>query len=52
MGFDEECSFQTTEDALDSLASIEVEREALEDGEDEEQVHKGSGNDIFNHHNS
>ena len=34
-------SFQTTEDALNSLDSKEVEGEALEDGEDEEQVDKG-----------
>ena len=40
-------SFQTTEDALNSLDSKEVEGEALEDGEDEEQVHKGSGCDIL-----
>ena len=33
--------FQTTEDALDYLASLEVEAEALEDGEDEEQVDRG-----------
>ena len=51
-GFDEECSFQTTEDALNALDSKEVEGEALEDGEDEEQVHKGSGMIYFNHHNS
>ena len=42
-GFDEECSFRQTEDALRLSEAEEVGQEAFEEGEDEEQVHKGSG---------
>ena len=41
MEFDEECYFQTTVDALNSLEAIEVDKEAFEEGEEEEQVDKG-----------
>ena len=48
-GFDEEYSFRQTEDALNSL---EASQEAFKEGEDEEQVDKGSGLTYFNHHHS
>ena len=49
-GFDEEYSFQTKEDALDSLEAVEGDQEALEEGEDEEQVDNESGMIYLNHH--
>ena len=45
--FDEEYSFRQTEDALNALEAVEADQEAFEEGEDEEQVHKGSGCDIL-----
>ena len=36
----------------ETLEAVEVGQEAFEEGEDEEQVHKGSGMIYFNHHNS
>ena len=41
MDFDEEWFNSDKEDALDSLDRKEVEEEALENGEDEEQVDRG-----------
>ena len=46
MEFDEEYSFQTTEDALNSLEAEEVDVEAFEEGGDKEQVVKGQENTV------
>ena len=46
MEFDEEYSFQTTEDALNSLEAEEVDEEAFEEGGDKEQVDKGQENTV------
>ena len=45
-GSDEEYSFQTTEDALNSLEAEEVDEEAFEEGGDKEQVDKGQENTV------
>ena len=44
--------FRQRRTLLNSLEAEEVSQEALEEGEDEEQVDKGSEMIYLNHHNS